>query len=1545
MRLNPADRENGLALLGTQNGRERARRKPNASAQWVGVRADAGVGNGGRWAFCVWNETGGNLRVGWSCAEASLKLGCDQWSFGYGGTATKSHANNFTKFGQTYGQGDAVTCCIDLDRRAILYMKNGREIPGDAFNLGKEMAGWPMFPHVYTKEATFAVSFDGKGGAPPLTGGFQWMASAGRNLVPSPLQAPADAGLEDIEEDGANKGAGFVLTSYGWRTAEEAGVPQESQEWRGALDAYVKHFTSLLELEYEAEREAVVERVHKQTPARIQSDGVGVVGLSAEFDHEAGRVTLWMDVGRLPYLAEISRGRTVLLSTVDGGVNVDDASKTISGEVESIQNNTLVVSTQYERLPVSNAGTRQQSNAKYRVDLGPNIVAYKRIDRMLDELQRCLGTAQAKAARNQIEKLNANQNLTGLLLPGTPLAIALYADISESSAAASKWDPLSRPASVPDADISRASRERDVGAPPYRPKGPPPSLAAAPSLNASQQEAVRLVLLRRRRFNLIQGPPGTGKTTTAIAIICGWLLSRRAPILATAFSNRGTDNLAEGLHRLGVRVLRMGLCEREKPYSLEARLTECGARWGDKGIQAVMRTVDVVAATCIGSGMGPLDRLTFPFVVVDEAAQVIEPAVLLPLGKGAVQAVMVGDQCQLPATVLSQEAQRRGLDISMFDRLLSMGMEVQMLKEQYRMHTQIAAFASWRFYRRELRTGVPYSARQRPPGLPFRAPVAFLHVEALEQSRGPSKANPAEAACLGWLVGRILQGLSSRPSEGQVGIITPYAAQVSEIRSSLPHSAKHWVQISSVDAFQGCEKDIVLVSLVRANQWGEVGFVADWRRLNVALTRAKCLCVLVGHLPTWLSTESSLIRDWLGFHGSGTADVLSFSGGAVQGLAGDLARQVRALQAEFARERPEAGALPRVSQTAKDGTSSGKRRLQMLEAARALADAIGGEEEAALETALSGARLAAVQTSTIEEGEDALRRLVATRELALAVAAGDEELLQKALVQAKEASVKAVKVKEGEIALRQLVAERELGESRSSRDEALVRKAIAEAKAAGVNTSAGELVLRGLVATRELIEAVGVEEERPLMMAIARAKQAGVQSRCIEEAESLLARVVALKDLKSAACGADEAELQEALDKAEEAGVKRSELASGSAALKRLRAARDLAEIVEHDGTEYGYEEMLRVALEAAQQAGVTGASVEAAEARLNVMRTLAELAAALEADDEQELGQAVDAAENVGLSGDASLAAESRLHELRSFYEDCAPAAEAPLTGLIAASGAGWEAVLGGDNAAKRRKVEVGMEYDHEVATGMFAGDDATPAAIPAISGIAQAVDEAALCSAVDAAVNAAAFNATATHEEASPEWSLCRLEMAMLRCCKRKAVEAEDFDLAHEVKMREADVSARLEAARQRFLSSHSDGHGPSAHLAELGCRKRQAAAEEDFELCAELQKQQQELEQRHREVQPAQELERVRARKREAVEQENFELADDLKRQESELERHLSRQQGFQVEEAALALLAEAGPEALLLCCDPGVAGFAVGAGPDFWQGVAADLQRAA
>lgn len=107
------------------------------------------------------------------------------------------------------------------------------------------------------------------------------------------------------------------------------------------------------------------------------------------------------------------------------------------------------------------------------------------------------------------------------------------------------------------------------------------------------------VLEHRRRFTLVQGPPGTGKTTTAASIICGWLKSNRGPVLASAFSNKGCDNIAGQLHAMGVRVVRMGLCSAKEPYSLETRLGELGMKRGKKGLEALCARTGVRARACL----------------------------------------------------------------------------------------------------------------------------------------------------------------------------------------------------------------------------------------------------------------------------------------------------------------------------------------------------------------------------------------------------------------------------------------------------------------------------------------------------------------------------------------------------------------------------------------------------------------------------------------------------------------------------------------------------------------------------------------------------------------------------------------------------------------------------------------------------------------------------------------------------------------------------------------------------------------------------------
>lgn len=825
---NPADRDDTLVFLGRPLLRVR---RSQAHTKWSGCRATMGIASG-RGAFAIKNETGGNMRLGWSLGDATLDLGMDDKSFGFGGIGTKSHAGQYKSFGQSYGKDDVVVAMIDLERHAITYMKNGHVLPGDAFALPRHFWGLAFFPHVLTKEATITTHFGGQTHSfdvPTLPAGFSWLADL--TLVRS--QRQCDHSAVDVEDPDASVEVDFSQLQ---QTAHR----EQFEDWKVKVTAYSNHFKPSLYAEYQAEKQSVMQRV-KRSNRQLESTGFGCFGLSMEMREQ--KITFTRPRG-IPRLAEISIGRTVLITEEGRTVNIDDPSLTISGEVERVSEGAIIVSTTYDRLP---------EGKLFRLDLGPNVSTYDRISMVLDRLQSC--EKPSKKVRNRM----------GIVSPCTALADALFADVAETSSAALKWDPSTRPRPNSISDISVAARACHLAVPPR----PPAEAAPEPrALNDSQQYAVSLAITEQRCLSLVQGPPGTGKTTAAVEIICSWLRHKRGPIMATAFSNKGVNNLAEGLYKRGVSVLRVGFCDAELPYSMEAHLEyhgyEKGRKGAGKGAQNdVIGKADVICATVIGSGMGLLRNFDFPFVVVDEAAQIIEPACLIPLAKGSVQVVMVGDQCQLPATVLSHEAQRAGLDVSLFDRLISMGMEVHMLSIQYRMHPLIAEFPSWRFYGHKLETGV--RPEDRPP-LPLQGldlgTMAIVHVGAAEHSQGLSKSNDAEADCVEYLV----RAIKAKCALSEVGVITPYSAQVMRIKQVLRNlgSEAEQVQVSSVDAFQGSEKEAIVLSMVRSNLRGDIGFVADWRRLNVAATRAKRLLVVVGNITTL--SQHALWRDFFGHH-------------------------------------------------------------------------------------------------------------------------------------------------------------------------------------------------------------------------------------------------------------------------------------------------------------------------------------------------------------------------------------------------------------------------------------------------------------------------------------------------------------------------------------------------------------------------------------------------------------------------------------------------------------------------------------------------------
>mmetsp|Transcript_67664 Transcript_67664/g.151984 ORF Transcript_67664/g.151984 Transcript_67664/m.151984 type:complete len:976 (-) Transcript_67664:277-3204(-) len=380
-----------------------------------------------------------------------------------------------------------------------------------------------------------------------------------------------------------------------------------------------------------------------------------------------------------------------------------------------------------------------------------------------------------------------------------------------------------------------------------------------PLLNKSQLEALDRAC--SQRITLIQGPPGTGKTTTAVQIVSALVQYGLVdlPMLVTADSNTAVDNLVKGIGKKGLAVVRVGrpesIREDVKQYALDGRWKE-------------LKKAEVVCATCIGASGSTVDKLRFNTVLIDECTQAAESAALVPIARGCQQCILIGDQCQLPPTVLSDVAETENLGESLFTRLVTQGVRPVLLDTQYRMHPLIAEFASAAFYNGRLQNGVSHIHRKPPEGFPWpqrQMPVAFVNLEKGEEKReGSSYINPAEAEKTLWALLEVCKNEILGPED--VGLVTPYKGQVNFIKKLIRERPglqkfRTGLEVESVDGFQGQEKEVIIFCAVRNNREGKVGFLSDWRRLNVMLTRARRGCIVIGSRSTLVSDP--LWQQWL----------------------------------------------------------------------------------------------------------------------------------------------------------------------------------------------------------------------------------------------------------------------------------------------------------------------------------------------------------------------------------------------------------------------------------------------------------------------------------------------------------------------------------------------------------------------------------------------------------------------------------------------------------------------------------------------------------
>jgi ATP-dependent RNA/DNA helicase IGHMBP2 len=405
-------------------------------------------------------------------------------------------------------------------------------------------------------------------------------------------------------------------------------------------------------------------------------------------------------------------------------------------------------------------------------------------------------------------------------------------------------------------------------------------------LDPSQRAAVAM-MLDNKDLCIIHGPPGTGKTTTLTEGILQ-LIEQGHRIIATAPGNAAVDHLCRSLIAAGAKVLRVGNTGKVAPdifpYTPEGRLSEGGMekqikdlriraeefrrmamkykrnfgkeereqrnllmkevksiRTEIRALQAyheekLFKEAQVIAGTPVGLQDAGVSKLDGDTLVMDEAGQCMEPFAWLvfPMAR---RIVLAGDHWQLPPTVLSQAAAREGLSISILERAVNSHYPLTLLSVQYRMRRSIAGFSSERFYEGKIET--PAHLADLGIHVTFIDTAGSGTVEQPGENGG-SLRNEAELD----IAARLLRTEISDPASA--AFISPYAAQVASARDVLPEATR----ISTIDSFQGQEMPVVIVSLVRSNDEGVIGFLKDYRRMNVALTRAQESLFVIGDSAT-----------------------------------------------------------------------------------------------------------------------------------------------------------------------------------------------------------------------------------------------------------------------------------------------------------------------------------------------------------------------------------------------------------------------------------------------------------------------------------------------------------------------------------------------------------------------------------------------------------------------------------------------------------------------------------------------------------------------
>lgn len=424
-----------------------------------------------------------------------------------------------------------------------------------------------------------------------------------------------------------------------------------------------------------------------------------------------------------------------------------------------------------------------------------------------------------------------------------------------------------------------------------------------PWLNASQEKAVNQVLCAKE-VTVVHGPPGTGKTTTLVEAVYE-TLHRENQVMVSAQSNTAVDWIAEKLVDRGIPVLRIGnptrvndkmlaftyerrfeahsdypelwqirktiremtgrlrKSGREDRERLHNQLTKLRVRATGLEIRIdteLFTEARVIACTLVGAASRVLERKRFSSLFIDEAAQAIEAACWIAISR-ADRVILAGDHCQLPPTIKCIEAARGGLGRTLLEKVVLHKPEtVSLLKIQYRMHEDIMRFPSRWFYHDELEAAPEVKYRGI---LDFDTPVSWIDTSELDLqekavAEGTGRLNTGEAELLVRELKNYMERIGIRrilEEHIDFGVISPYRAQVHYLRHLLKKEpffrpCRRLITVHTVDGFQGQERDVIMISLVRANEKGQIGFLRDLRRMNVAITRARMKLLILGEAVT-----------------------------------------------------------------------------------------------------------------------------------------------------------------------------------------------------------------------------------------------------------------------------------------------------------------------------------------------------------------------------------------------------------------------------------------------------------------------------------------------------------------------------------------------------------------------------------------------------------------------------------------------------------------------------------------------------------------------